>query len=483
MNILAIDQGTTGSRAIVYAPDGSIVSQAYREFTQHYPRQGWVEHDAEEIWQSVETTIREAVAESGGDIAAVGITNQRETTVVWDRETGLPIHNAIVWQCRRTADLCRQFEPHTATITAKTGLPLDPYFSATKIRWILDNVDHPDPSRLLFGTIDSWLLWKLTNQEVHATDYTNASRTLLFTIDTRNWDQELLDLFGIPATMLPEVRAPMQGFGSIKAIKELDGVPVASMVGDQQAALFGQCCFEEGDMKNTYGTGCFMVMNTGTRRVHSSNGLLTTLGVDAEGNPCYCLEGSVFIAGAAVQWLRDELGIISNARESEALARKLSSNEGVYLVPAFSGLGTPHWDMEARGTLVGLTRGSGKNHLARAALESIAYQCHDVFQAMEADSGIRPETLVVDGGAVGNSFLMQFQADMLQAELLVPENRESTSLGAAYMAGLASGIWNSAGELKAMRRSARHYQPGMDNATRNRNREGWNKALLKTLAR
>ncbi len=482
MSILSIDQGTTGTRSVCYGSGGEVIAESYREFSQIYPREGWVEHDPEEIWQTVVDTIGEVKNSFQGKIAAIGITNQRETTVVWDKTTGVPVYNAIVWQCRRTSDLCRTYDAQAGMIAEKTGLPVDPYFSATKIRWILDTCRVDNPENLLFGTIDTWLLWKLTGGRVHATDYTNASRTLLYNITEKRWDDDLLELFSIPSSMLPEVKMSMDDYGTVASISEIRGVPIRAVAGDQQAALFGQCCFTEGMVKNTYGTGCFMVMNTGNRFIHSKNGLLTTLAIDAEGEPCYALEGSIFIGSAVMQWLRDELRLIGHAAESEQIAMATLSNAGVYLVPAFTGLGAPHWNADARGTIVGLTRGANRNHIVRAALESIAYQSHDVFLAMIADSGVSPESLIVDGGAVENNFLMQFQADILNVPVRKTSNTESTSLGAAFLAGLGSGVWNSADELKALQQVDRSYMPAMDEADREACLQGWNRALRQTLA-
>ena len=449
MAILAIDQGTTGTTSILYNSMGQVIARAYRELTQIYPQEGWVEHDPEEIWKSVVQSVKELKAQCSQPISTIGITNQRETTIVWDRITGKPIYNAIVWQCRRTSEMCRRYEAEQESITAKTGLPLDAYFSATKIRWILDHSSTLNHDNLLFGTVDTWLVWKLTGGREHATDFTNASRTMLFNIREKTWDKELLALFEIPVSLLPEVRNSIDDFGRATALKELDGLPIAAVAGDQQAALFGQCCFEPASIKNTYGTGCFMVMNTGDTIIQSHSGLLTTLAINAAGMPCYALEGSVFIGGAVIQWLRDELKLIQHAGESERMARKASTNAGVYIVPAFVGLGAPHWQMDARGSIVGLTRGTNRNHIVRAALESIAYQTCDVFRAMVADTGILPKELMVDGGAVSNDFLMQFQADILDVPILKPANIESTSLGVAYLAGLKTGIWQSSDELLA----------------------------------
>ena len=482
MAILSIDQGTTGTTCMIYDRSGAVLARAYRELTQFYPQAGWVEHDPEEIWRTVVECVSEVRSVYSGTIEAIGITNQRETTVAWDRRSGQPVHRAIVWQCRRTAELCNRFRADEEAIRLKTGLPLDAYFSATKIRWILDAHPEADPSNLLFGTIDTWLVWKLTGGAVHATDVTNASRTLLFDIHERRWSPDLCELFGVPESMLPEVRPSMGGFGAVRAIPALDGVPVAAVAGDQQAALFGQCCFAPGSVKNTYGTGCFMMMNTGDQCVRSTNGLLTTLALDGAGRACYAVEGSVFIGGAVMQWLRDGLQLIGSAAESEAIARSVESNGGVYLVPAFVGLGAPHWNMEARGTITGLTRGSSRAHIVRAALESIAYQSHDVFRAMVADTGLPPQALTVDGGAVSNEFLMQFQADLLGVPVQRPRNIESTSLGAACLAGLEAGVWTSAEALRSLNSVERVFTPSMPEAEREALLSGWQKALRQTLA-
>ncbi|MCE9612673.1 MAG: glycerol kinase GlpK [Lentisphaerae bacterium] len=477
MRILAIDQGTTGTRAMLHDAQAGVVAEAYRPFTQHYPQPGWVEHDPLEIWQTVVETIADVCRAQPGPIAAVGLTNQRETTVLWDRTTGRPLYNAIVWQCRRTADACRALSLHTEHVRSRTGLPLDAYFSATKIRWILDHVPPADPARVAFGTIDSWLIWNLTGGATHATDYTNASRTLLFDIHARRWDPELCRLFGVPPVILPTVKSSMGDFGRVSAIPELKDVPITGVAGDQQAALFGQTCFARGQAKSTYGTGAFLLMNTGPECIHSKRGLLTTLAAEGDGSCGYALEGSVFIAGAAIQWLRDELHLLDQASDSEAAARAVPDAAGVYLVPAFVGLGAPHWDMDARGTLVGMTRGTNRNHLIRAALESIAYQVADVLEAMEADAGFHIPELAVDGGAVANDFLMQFQADLLGVPVHRPANRESTSLGAAYLAGLKVGAWTSAADLVARRHIDRTFTPAMPGAERQRLRDGWQHAL------
>lgn len=480
-NILAIDQGTTGTTAVLYDANGRLVGKAYREFQQIYPKPGWVEHDPLEIWRTVVDTTVRLRRKHRGNIAAIGITNQRETTVVWDRTTGEPIHNAIVWQCRRTADECRRLEGHRKAFREKTGLPLDAYFSGTKIKWLLENVQGARPDRLLFGTIDTWLIWKLTGGKVHATDYTNASRTLIFNIKDKQWDPELCRLLSIPREMLPKVQKSVDDYSVVESIPELKGIPISGVAGDQQAALFGQACFEKGSIKNTYGTGCFVMMNTGRAAIDSCNGLITTLAVDGEGEPCYALEGSIFIAGAAIQWLRDELKLLEKSSDSEPAARQVENNGGVYLVPAFVGLGAPHWNMEARGTLVGLTRGSNRNHVIRAALESMAYQTHDVLEAMEKETETRPPSLAVDGGATANNFLMQFQADVIDRPVLRPEVIESTSLGVAYMAGLRADLWRSADELRRLKSYEMQFMPSMDAEQRDALLGGWRKALRQAM--
>ncbi len=477
MHILAIDQGTTGTTTVLFDSNGQIVAKAYREFRQIYPQPGWVEHDPQQIWQTVIDTVDEICAKHTGPIAAVGITNQRETTIVWDKKTGIPLYNAVVWQCRRTAQHCAQLQDRAEWIRSRTGLPLDPYFSGTKIQWILQNADIPKGAQLLFGTIDTWLIWKLTEGRVHATDYTNASRTLLFNIFTKRWDEELCAQLEVPASILPEVKKSIDDYGTVTAIKPLSGTPILGVAGDQQASLFGQTCFLPGEMKNTYGTGCFVVMNTGQESCVSEKGLITTLAVDDNGNPCYALEGSIFIAGAAVQWLRDELRIINDACETEEAARTVDSNNGVYLVPAFVGLGAPYWDADTRGALVGLTRGANRNHIIRAALEAIAYQTHDVLRAMHGDTGLKPRVLYVDGGATANSFLMQFQADILNIPVIRPVVIESTSQGAAYLAGLNAGIWKTAAELRELKSVDQKFIPAMKQADRKMLLKGWRKAL------
>ena len=474
--ILAIDQGTTGSTALVISQAGEVLGRAYSEFTQYYPRPGWVEHDAEEIWQVSRQVMAAAWADSGmgaGELSAVGITNQRETTVIWDRISGKPVWRAVVWQSRQSGAICEQMrkDGHEPLFRERTGLLMDPYFSASKIRWILDQdpklQQRAGDGELAFGTIDSWLLWNLTGGTsaagaIHATEPSNASRTLLYDIHEHRWDPELCRLLDIPAAILPEVQPSSGVFGETVALSGIPaGVPIAGMAGDQQAALYGQGCWQPGQAKNTYGTGCFLLMNMGTEHPVSHHGLLTTICCDAYGQPAYALEGSVFIAGAAIQWLRDEMGIIGAAGESEVLAQQLDGNDGVYLVPAFTGLGAPHWDMDARGAILGLTRGTGRTHIVRAALESIAYQTRDVVEAMNRDSGIELSELKVDGGASRNNFLMQFQADLLGVPVDRPALVETTAVGSAFLAGLAVGLWNSPDELQAVRKSERKFQPAM----------------------
>jgi len=483
--ILALDQGTSSSKAFVFDRSGRIVASAARDFRQIYPRPGWVEHDAEEIWQTQIDAAREALARSGSaasDIAAIGITNQRETTILWDRETGRPVHNAIVWQCRRTADRCEQLKKEgiDRLLKQRTGLVADAYFSATKIEWILRNVpgcaEAARQGRILFGTVDSWLIYNLTRGRVHSTDPSNASRTMLFDIHRLRWDDEILGLFGVPAGLLPAVNESSAVVGETSA--EIFGapIPIAGNAGDQQAALFGQTCFRPGQAKNTYGTGCFMLMNTGERAVESAN-LLTTVAWGFARQTEYALEGSVFIAGAAIQWLRDSLGILASAGESEALASSVPDSGGVYFVPAFVGLGAPWWDPFARGTIVGLTRGSGRGHLARATLESIAYQTRDVLESMRVDSGISLEVLAVDGGAAVNNLLCQFQADILNVPVERPAVAETTALGAAYLAGLATGFWENTGQIAANHEVARRYHPMIGEDDRQRLYGGWRKAV------
>jgi glycerol kinase len=479
MYILAIDQGTTGTTSVLFNKKGQIVDKAYREFPQYYPQPGWVEHDPEEIWQTVLETVEELLTKWPGKILAVGITNQRETTTIWNRKTGIPIYNSIVWQCRRTAGICADLVGYKDIIFEKTGMPFDAYFSATKIKWILENVEYDNGADLCFGTIDSWLLWKLTNGKEHATDMTNASRTLLFNIEQKKWDSDLLSIFNIPEDILPEIKNSKGYFGEIEAIEKLKGVPVLGIAGDQQAALFGQACFKEGQIKNTYGTGSFMVMNTGDRLVKLKEKMVSTIALNEEGRPCYALEGAIFIAGAAIQWLRDELQIIKSAAESEQMALAVSDNAGVYFVPAFVGLAAPHWDMAARGAILGLTRGSNKNHIVRAALEAIAYQSYDVFQVMEKDGGFDIKQMMVDGGAVANDFLMQFQADIMQKPIIRPKVIESTAFGAAMIAGLEAGLWKDYKELEQLKEQEKTFYPKMDKEKVKKYISEWNKAVEK----
>ncbi len=489
--ILSIDQGTTSSRAIVFNHDGQIISIAQKEFSQIYPKPGWVEHDPDEIWGTTIGVVADALGKANilrNQIAAIGITNQRETTVVWDSRTGKPIYNAIVWQDRRTAPICDDLKEKNleGVFRDKTGLVLDAYFSGTKIRWILDNVidanEKAKKGQLRFGTIDSWLIWKLTNGQIHITDYTNASRTLLYNIFDLQWDDELLSILAIPTSMLPEVRQSSEVYGYTNQDVFGAEVPIAGIAGDQQAATFGQVCYEKGMAKNTYGTGCFMLMNTGDAAVRSEHGLLTTIAWGINGRVEYALEGSIFIGGAAVQWLRDELKIIDTAPDSEYFARKVEDTGGIYVVPAFAGLGAPYWDMYARGAIVGLTRGSAKEHLIRATLESIAYQTRDVLWAMEADSGLQLKTLRVDGGAVRNDFLMQFQADILGCEVERSIINETTALGAAYLAGLAVDYWNSQDNLIEKWKCDTVFSPEMSEERREKMYAGWKRAVYRARA-
>jgi glycerol kinase len=484
--ILALDQGTTSSRAIVFDSHGQIESVAQREFAQIYPRPGWVEHDPNEIWSTQAGVAAEAVAGAGmraEDVAAIGITNQRETAVVWDRKTGEPVYNAIVWQDRRTAGHCDRLkaEGHEPMIREKTGLVIDAYFSGTKIAWILENVagarERADRGDLAFGTIDSWLIWKLTRGRTHVTDVTNASRTMLYDIHRCEWDDDLLGLLRVPRSMLPEVRSSSEVYGQTAGDIFAREIPIAGIAGDQQAALFGQMCTEPGMVKNTYGTGCFMLLNTGTEAVPSQNQLVTTIALQIGDRVEYALEGSIFVAGAVVQWLRDGLKIIRSAPEIEELARSVEDNGGVYLVPAFTGLGAPHWDQYARGSISGLTRGATAGHLARAALEGIAYQVADVLRAMEADSGIPASELRVDGGAAGNDLLMQFQADILGVPVVRPQTLETTALGAAYLAGLAVGYWESVDSIRSQWQTDRRFEPAMPEERVRELRAGWERAL------
>ena len=487
--IVALDQGTTSSRAIIFDHDQNIISTSQKEFTQIYPKEGWVEHDPMEIWATQYGVLQEAMAKksiSPDDIAAIGITNQRETTIIWDKNTGKPVHNAIVWQCRRTASICdslKETDGFEDYVRQNTGLVIDAYFSATKIKWILDNVEgareKAERGDLLFGTVDTWLLWNLTNREVFVTDYTNASRTMLFNIKTLRWDEKILEMLDIPASMLPQVKNSSQVYGYAGLGQKGRKVPVAGIAGDQQAALFGQACFEQGQAKNTYGTGCFILMNTGEKFVKSSNGLLTTIAIGIDDRVTYALEGSVFIAGAVVQWLRDELRLIDSASETERLAQSVSDSGGVYLVPAFTGLGAPHWDMYARGTITGITRGTGRSHIVRAALESIAYQTRDVLDAMMQDTGINLKSLKVDGGASQNNFLMQFQSDILGKEVDRPVVTETTALGAAYLAGLATGFWKSRDEIAQKWSMDRKFMPVMNIDEREARYSKWKKAVTR----
>ena len=486
--IMAIDQGTTSSRAIIFDHDGNKVAISQQEFPQYFPQPGWVEHDPLEIWDSVQSVISNVMIKSQikpYKIAAIGITNQRETTVIWDRHTGKPIYNAIVWQSKQTSDIAEQLikDGYKDMIHKKTGLVIDSYFAATKIKWILDHVpgarEKAAKGDLMFGTIDTWLLWNLSGRRVHATDVTNASRTMLFNIHTLRWDEELLRLFDIPASMLPQVYPSSYLFGCTDPRLFGSAIPVCGVVGDQQAALFGQLCTKKGDVKNTYGTGCFLLMNTGDRAVKSQNGLVTTLGATVEGKPCYVLEGSVFVGGAVVQWLRDEMRIISSSDDSETQALKVKDSGGVYVVPAFTGLGAPYWDPSARGTVTGITRGTSREHIVRAALEGIAYEVCDLVQAMEKDAGIKITQLAVDGGACKNDFLMQFQADLLDCTAVRPKVAETTALGAAYLAGLNAGCWSGLEEIKKNFEVERTFTPNMSEGDRINLLNGWRDAVKK----
>ncbi len=485
--VLALDQGTTSSRAILFDRDQNILGVSQKEFTQHYPQEGWVEHDPMEIWSSQYAVMMEVVAQSGVDsseIASIGITNQRETTILWDRETGRPIYNAIVWQCRRTADIvdgliADGLEEH---IRKTTGLIPDAYFSATKIKWILTHVpgamERAKAGKILFGTVDSWLVWKLTGGAVHVTDYTNASRTMLYDIHRLQWDETLLKALDIPREILPEVRPSSEIYG----YTEIQGaqIPIAGIAGDQQAALFGQTCFDPGDAKNTYGTGCFLLMNTGDKPCESKNGLLTTIAIGINGGVQYALEGSVFVGGAVIQWLRDEMRFFTDSRDAEYYARKVPDNGGVYLVPAFTGLGAPWWDMYARGSILGITRGTRREHIIRAAQESIAYQVADLVSAMENDTGIPLTQLKADGGASRDMFLMQFQADIMNRSVRRPAIRETTALGAAYLAGLAVGVWKNQDEIRNLWACDMIYKPDMEETQRKKLLSGWHKAVSRS---
>ncbi len=489
--IMALDQGTTSSRCIIFDRDGNVIAKAQKEFNQYFPKSGWVEQDPNEIWSSQAGVMMEATAQAGLDannIAAIGITNQRETTIVWDKKTGEPVYNAIVWQCRRTADMVDQLkeEGYESVIREKTGLILDPYFSATKIAWILDHVEgareKAENGELLFGTVDTWLMYKLTNGSVFATDYTNASRTMLFNIHTLEWDQELLAKFRIPAQMMPEVCDSSHIYGYTKESIFGGKVPIAGVAGDQQAALFGQCCFKPGQAKNTYGTGCFLLMNTGEQAVTSNHGLLTTIAVGIGGKVQYALEGSVFVAGAAIKWLRDDMKLIESAAETDEIASSVEDSNGVYVVPAFTGLGAPYWDAYARGAVFGLSRGTKKAHFVRAVVESLAYQTHDVLKAMEEDSGIGLLSLKVDGGASANQFLLQFQSDILDADIEKPVVIETTALGAAYLAGLAVAYYSSREEIARNWQMDRVFGPKITATKREDLLDGWKRAVNRLLS-
>lgn len=491
--VIALDQGTTSSRAIVFDREQNILDVSQKEFTQIYPHEGWVEHNPMEIWSSQYGVLQEVLAKSNitqEDIAAIGITNQRETTIVWDKYTGEPVYNAIVWQCRRTAaiiDELKKDEEFASYVKENTGLLLDAYFSATKIKWILDNVqgamEKAEKGELLFGTVDTWLVWKLTNGKVHVTDYTNASRTMLYNIKELKWDEKIISKLGIPMSMLPEVRNSSEVYG----YTNLGGkggirVPISGMAGDQQCALFGQTCFNAGDVKNTYGTGCFLLMNIGEKIIESKNGLLTTIAVGIDGKLQYALEGSVFVGGAVIQWIRDELELVNDSADTEYFASKVKDNAGVYIVPAFTGLGAPYWDMYARGIILGLTRGANRNHIIRAALESIAYQSRDLIDAMEEDSGCRLNSIKVDGGASRNNFLMQFQADITGTKVIRPITTETTALGAAYLAGLAVGFWESKEEIAKKWCVRQVYEPQYDEDKKEKLYRGWKKAVTRAMA-
>jgi glycerol kinase len=484
--IMAIDQGTTGSRVFIFNDKGDVVGSAYKEFTQIYPKPGWVEHNPLEIYKSVQETMLDACVRSEVELTsifAIGITNQRETTVLWDRKTGEPIHNAVVWQCRRTADICDDLKQkgYEDLFKKKTGLVLDAYFSGTKVKWILDNVtgarERAKRGEILFGTIDTWLMYRLSGGKVHATDYTNASRTLMFNIEEKKWDEEILDILDVPKQILPEVKDSAGNFGNTTASLPMGReVPITGVAGDQQSALFGQGCTVPGTAKNTYGTGCFLLSVT-DGLVHSHNGLLTTIACSDTGKPVYALEGSVFIAGAVVQWLRDELGIIKNAAETDEIARRVDDTNGVYLIPAFVGLGAPYWDMHARGGILGITRGANRSHIVRAALEAIAYQARDLVEVINEESGEKLSMLMVDGGAAGNDFLMQFQADILGIPVDRPKMLETTAAGAAFLAGLGSKFWSSAGEIRECRKVERVFEPKMDKGKRDGLYAGWKEAV------
>lgn len=482
--ILSLDEGTTSARAILFDKDANVVSIAQHEFTQIYPKPSWVEHNPQEIYSAQYTALTECITKANinpKDIAGVGITNQRETVIVWDKNTGEPVYNAIVWQCRRTADICEKLKADGLEeyIADTTGLKIDAYFSATKIKWILDNVkgarEKAENGDLIFGTIDTWLIWKLSGGKIHITDYTNASRTMLYDIHNLCWDKKLLEILSIPESMLPQVKSCSEIYGDINILGE--NIPVSGIAGDQQAALFGQRCFKSGDSKNTYGTGCFLLMNTGETAYKSKNGLLTTIAASFDGKINYALEGSVFVGGAVIQWLRDELCLIKKSADSEEYATSVSDNAGVYIVPAFVGLGAPYWDMYAKGTICGLTRGSNKNHIIRAALESIAYQTNDLLLALQGDAGFKTTSLLADGSAAQNGFLMQFQADISNIDVTCPDSSEATALGAAFLAGLAVGIWKDTDEIANINLQKTTFTPNIDNQNRLKFLDGWRKAV------
>ena len=490
--IMALDQGTTSSRAILFDKEGNVVATSQKEFTQFYPKIGWVEHNPMEIWGSQSGVMREVLETNSirpEEVCAIGITNQRETTIVWEKSTGKPIYNAIVWQCRRTSEICDELKEKGSEklIKDKTGLILDAYFSATKIKWILDNVEgareKAENGELLFGTVDTWLIWNLTRGKVHVTDYTNAARTMLYNIKELKWDDEILEILDIPKSMLPDVKPSSYIYGHTdEGMLSGAQIPIAGCAGDQQAALFGQTCFEEGSAKNTYGTGCFMLMNTGENIVESKHGLLTTIAWGVDGKVEYALEGSIFIGGASIQWLRDELRVLYDAKQSEFYANSVKDTNGVYVVPAFAGLGAPYWDMYARGTILGLTRGANRNHIIRAALESIAYQSRDLMDAMEEDSGCRLNSIKVDGGASRNNFLMRFQADITGTKVIRPIITETTALGAAYLAGLAVGFWKSKEEIATKWCVSQAYEPQYDEDKKEKLYRAWKKAVTRAMA-
>lgn len=483
--VLALDEGTTSARSILFDRECNMVCSSQHEFAQYYPHPGWVEQDPMEIYANQYATLTECIAKSGifpDEIAGIGITNQRETTILWNKNTGKPIYNAIVWQCRRTAEACEELvrDGYSEYIRSITGLPIDAYFSATKIKWILDNVegarDMAERGELLFGTVDTWLIWKLTDGRIHVTDATNASRTMLYNIETGEWDDTLLKIFSIPKSILPKVCSSSEIYGNVDIMGA--SIPICGIAGDQQAALFGQCCFEDGEAKNTYGTGCFLLAHTGNRRINSKNGLITTIAATEQGKPTeYALEGSVFVGGAVIQWLRDELRVINDSKDSEYFAQKVKDSAGVYLVPAFAGLGAPYWDMHARGTITGLTRGANIYHIIRAALESIAYQSNDLISAMEADTGIHLSSLKVDGGASANNFLMQFQSDISNVEVVRPQTPEATAQGAAFLAGLAVGFFKDRDELKTIINGKSSFTPIIDVNKRQELLSGWASAI------